>query len=179
MPRAVLDTSCLVSYLLTAGDIMHKVVAHWRAGTVVLLSSPALRTELGQVLNRPAIRARSTLDLDAFVRGYERFTEYVPPPAFVPHICRDPKDDMLIACAVAGRADYLVSSDLDLLSIRRHADLPIVNPGQFLVAVELFELDTVAIAQRFSPRVLSEILEAVPLDNNTDQRIRSLLHRGQ
>jgi predicted nucleic acid-binding protein len=34
MLRVVIDTSSLVSYVLTQGDLMSQVVAHWRAGTL-------------------------------------------------------------------------------------------------------------------------------------------------
>ena len=37
--------------------------------------------------------------------------EFVP----VPNICRDPNDDMIIACAIDAAADYIVSGDEDLL----------------------------------------------------------------
>jgi predicted nucleic acid-binding protein len=32
-------------------------------------------------------------------------------------ICRDPKDDMLLECCIAAKADFLVTGDQDLLSI--------------------------------------------------------------
>ncbi|MBE9472816.1 MAG: PIN domain nuclease, partial [Chloroflexi bacterium] len=38
MLRVVVDTSCLVSYALTQGKLMSRVVAHWRAGAFTLLS---------------------------------------------------------------------------------------------------------------------------------------------
>ena len=47
MLRVVIDTSSLVSYVLTRGDLMRRVVAHWRAGTFTLLSSSATRQPRG------------------------------------------------------------------------------------------------------------------------------------
>ena len=48
-------------------------------------------------------------------------------------ICRDPKDDMLLECCLAAKADLLVTGDLDLLSI---SGLPfavgIVTPADYL-----------------------------------------------
>ena len=60
MLRVVLDTSSLVSYVLTRGDIMRRVIAHWRANRYVLLSSPQTRAELAAVLARPQIRRLAT-----------------------------------------------------------------------------------------------------------------------
>jgi predicted nucleic acid-binding protein len=56
MLRAVIDTSSLVSYVLTRGDLMRRVVAHWRANGFVVLSSPATRAELAAALSRPQIQ---------------------------------------------------------------------------------------------------------------------------
>jgi predicted nucleic acid-binding protein len=58
--RLVIDTSSLVSYALTQGELMRRIVAHWQAGTFTLLSSPGTRAELASVLARPSIRQLAT-----------------------------------------------------------------------------------------------------------------------
>lgn len=47
-------------------------------------------------------------------------------------VCRDPKDDKFLACAIEGEADYLVSGDQDLLAIGSYQGIQIVKPAQFL-----------------------------------------------
>lgn len=44
---------------------------------------------------------------------------------------RDPKDDYLIAYAVIGEADYLVTGDKDLLVLEQIAGVTIVTPARF------------------------------------------------
>jgi putative PIN family toxin of toxin-antitoxin system len=46
-------------------------------------------------------------------------------------VCRDPHDDKFLECAVAGKADYVVSADEDLLSLRIFEGIPIVNLPTF------------------------------------------------
>jgi putative PIN family toxin of toxin-antitoxin system len=178
--RVVIDTSSLVSYVLTRGELMRRVVAHWRAGAFTLLSSPATRAELAAVLARPAIRELSAAPLDDLVQGLEHFTEHVPGKLDLAGACRDPKDDKFLACAVEGKAHYLVSSDRDLLEMRHHRDVAIVNPGQFLLALELHSMDAAAMAARFNCDVLASIQAAVPLEPETAKRmveaIESLNH---
>jgi len=53
--------------------------------------------------------------------------EFVP----VPNICRDPNDDMIIACAIDAAADYIVTGDEDLLTLKRYKDIVIINPRNF------------------------------------------------
>jgi putative PIN family toxin of toxin-antitoxin system len=169
--RAVIDTSSLVSYILTRGDLMRRVVAHWRAGDFTLLSSPATRSELAAVLRRPAIRKLAAAPLDELGSGLERFSEHVPGRLTLSGACRDPKDEVFLACALEGGAHYLVSSDRDLLDMRRYEGVAIVNPGQFLVALELYTIDAAEMTDRFPPGVLQKILDGVPLDPETAARV--------
>ncbi len=175
MLRVVVDTSCLVSYVLTRGNLMRRVVAHWRAGTFTLLSSPATRAELAGVLARPAIRRLAAAPPNELARGLERFSEHVPGVLDLPGACRDPKDDKFLACAVEGGAHYLVSSDRDLLDMRHYRDVAIVNPGQFLLALELYPMEARALAARFGHDVLVDIQATVPLEPETAARVAEAL----
>ena len=51
-------------------------------------------------------------------------------------ICRDPKDDMLLALAVDGNADYLITGDQDLLVLHPFRSIRILSPADFLAHVE-------------------------------------------
>ena len=169
--RVAIDTSSLVSYALTRGELMRRVVAHWRAGRVILLSSLATRAELASVLARPAIRQLAVAPLDELVRGLERFSEHVPGVLDLAGACRDPKDDKFLACAVEGQAHYLISSDRDLLDLRRCGNVAIVSPGQFLLALELYSMEAAVIATRFDRDMLTGIQATVPLEPGTAARV--------
>lgn len=175
MLRVVIDTSSLVSYALTHGALMRRVVAHWRAGTMTVLSSPATRAELASVLARPAIRQLAETPLDELVRGLERFSEHVSGDLDLSGICRDPQDDKFLSCAVEGEAHYLITGDRDLLDIRRYRDVAIVNPGQFLLAIELHSMEASALATRFSRQVLAEIQATIPLVPQVAARVAEVL----
>jgi len=113
--------------------------------------------------------------LDELVRGLERFSEHVPGVLDLSGACRDPKDDKFLACAVEGRAHYLVSSDDDLLDMRRYRDVAIVNPGQFLLALELYPMEAKALAARFGRDMLADIQATVPLEPETAARVAEAL----
>lgn len=175
MLRVVIDTSSLVSYALTRGELMRRVVDRWHAGDFTVLSSAATRAELAAVLARPAIRALAVEPLDNLADGLARFSEHVPQPLAFPGACRDPKDVKFLECAVTGRADYLISSDRDLLGIRRFRDVAIVNPGHFLLALELYSLEPAALAARFSRTMLGQIYATVALEPGTANRVARAL----
>ena len=47
-------------------------------------------------------------------------------------ICRDPKDDMVLECAVKSGAELILSGDLDLLSLKSYNGISILTVRQFL-----------------------------------------------
>jgi putative PIN family toxin of toxin-antitoxin system len=172
MLRAVMDTGALIGYALTGHEIMRRVVAHWRADNFVLLVSPSTGAELSDVLACPTVGQLSALPLDELARGLERFAEPVPGALDLSGACRDPKEDGILACAVEGEADYLVTSDHDLLTMRQHGEICIVNPGQFLLALQLHELPPDEIADCFAPQTLRDILSTMCLDATTEAKLR-------
>lgn len=175
MLRVVIDTSSLVSYVLTGGELMQRIVAKWEAREIVVLSSPQTRAELAAVFARPAIVRASKAPLDRLVAGVERFSEHTPGRLELAGTCRDPKDDKFLACAVEGNAHYLISSDHDLLVLRRYGAIAIVNPGQFLAALELHSLDATSLAQRFRREALAEIRDRLPLDADTLSKLEAAM----
>jgi putative PIN family toxin of toxin-antitoxin system len=47
-------------------------------------------------------------------------------------ICRDPKDNFLLALAKDGKADYLLTGDQDLLDIKKYGRTKITTISKFL-----------------------------------------------
>ncbi len=173
--RVVIDTSSLVSYVLTRGDMMRRVIAAWEAGQFVLLTSPQTRQELALVLVRPALRQRSSVDLSSFAEGLERFSEHVSGKLQLPGASRDAKDDKFIACAVEGRAHYLISSDQDLLSLGRYQSTCILNPGQFLVALTVARSPAAALRDQYSREALRSIRARLCLDAQTAEKLAQVI----
>lgn len=51
---------------------------------------------------------------------------------FEPTVIADSDDDQVLACALAGNADYVVSGDPHLLEIHEYNDIPILTASEFL-----------------------------------------------
>ncbi len=127
------------------------------------------------VLARPQIQEISVVPLNDLTRGIERFTLTIPGKLTLSGACRDPKDDKFLACSVEGEAHYLISSDRDLLEMKRFQDIAILNPGQILLALELYSMDADEMVKRFEHEALIGIRERVPLEQNTLKRLDSAL----
>jgi putative PIN family toxin of toxin-antitoxin system len=57
------------------------------------------------------------LTVEAIINEYNNLVEYVQPAAVPSGVVRDPKDEMILACAVGGKAAYIIRGDLDLLDM--------------------------------------------------------------
>ncbi len=138
MIRVVLDTNVLISYLLTHHDPAASVMdTHLAQEHFVLLTTPVLLKELERVLDYPKLqRYFNDTQRKRFIALIMALGEVIALPASVPEICRDRDDDWVIACAVAGRADVIVSGDRDLLSLERVGTIPIISARQFLERLE-------------------------------------------
>lgn len=71
-------------------------------------------------------------ELDEILAFYHPSTFAVRIRGELRGICRDPKDDMILECAVVAKADLIVSGDKDLLVLKQHRGIRILNPRAFL-----------------------------------------------
>jgi putative PIN family toxin of toxin-antitoxin system len=111
--RIVVDTNLWIRALL-GGPVTLPVLEAWRAGKFVVLISQPLLDELEAVAQRP--RLRQLIDpaqSKALVEQLRWRGQWVEATA-VPPRCRDPKDHPVLATAISGHADAIVSGDGDL-----------------------------------------------------------------
>ncbi|MDE0285313.1 MAG: putative toxin-antitoxin system toxin component, PIN family [Gammaproteobacteria bacterium] len=122
--RILLDTNVLVAAFTTRGlcqDVLQIVLAEHQ-----LLIGKTVLTELERVLeDKLRTPARQVTEIIAFVSEY---AEVVAPiaPAMWPE--RDPDDQWVVAAALDGTADVLVTGDKDLLDARHGTHLRVVTP---------------------------------------------------
>lgn len=131
MIRAVIDTNLIISYLLTQSETLSRLIDHWERGKFVYLVSPALVDELRQVVYRPKLRQRMRSDPAMLLDLVEMEAEWTPGALTLSGVCRDPKDDPFIACAVEGNAAYLVTGDTDLLDMGAYQGVTMIRALDF------------------------------------------------
>ncbi|MBM3702919.1 MAG: putative toxin-antitoxin system toxin component, PIN family [Actinobacteria bacterium] len=69
--------------------------------------------------------------VDQIVNFIRKNTEMLTYTPLSTPICRDPDDDYVLASAVSGNVDCLISGDEDLLVLKNFQGLPIIRPGDF------------------------------------------------
>lgn len=110
--RAVFDTNVFVSAFLSRSPTSptQELIDRWRDGEFILVTSDALADELIGKLLQKGIEPYKAIEFLALLGQLAEWIE-VPDHLIRPLIKKDPDDDHVIACAVAGRADCLVTYD--------------------------------------------------------------------
>ena len=126
--RVVLDTNILVSALITKGTPPDGLYRAWLRGEIELVTSPVQIAELDNVLSRP--RLQRFLDADQASAIVENIgtravvLDELPSVSLSP----DPMDNQILAAAIAGRVDLIVSGDRKhVLSLGKVGDIPVVT----------------------------------------------------
>ena len=127
--RVVPDTNVLVSALHFGGRPRRLLDGVLR-GDHSLIIGPAILGELEAVLVETCGWAG---DRAAAARAELEAIADVVTPVEIPRVCRDPDDDQMLAIAVTGSADALVTGDADLLALRVHGALHISFVAEFEV----------------------------------------------
>ena len=106
-------------------------------GRFSLITALELLEELARVLRYSRLqRYYDAATRDRFVALIAALSEVVELTEAIPPISRDPDDDRIIACAVVGRADVIVSGDKDLLALERVERMLVLTAAEFLGRVE-------------------------------------------
>ena len=129
--RVVLDTNVLVWALLFEGSLA-SLVEGWKQGRFIPIFSPATFQEFKAVLTYPKFELSKGEIAALLEEEVLPFFEVAEVQEETKGVCRDPKDDKFISCALAGSADWIISGDLDLLALKKFGSLRILKPSDFL-----------------------------------------------
>jgi putative PIN family toxin of toxin-antitoxin system len=136
MLRVVLDTNQFVSSVLVRQGLPAQVLDAWRRREFLLITSPLIIAEIRSTLGYPRIRRKYPLtdeDVERLVTLLKRDALVVPGETDATGaVPADPTDEMVLACAVEGQADWIVSGDRHLLDLGEYQGIPIVTAREFL-----------------------------------------------
>ena len=113
--RIVLDTNQLIAALARPPELATFLMS-WESARFTVVASSALLDEYRRVLTYPAVTKIIYPELLRILHSHLLNNIDLVEPAETPHICRDPDDDKVIAVAIYGLADYIVTIDRHLLT---------------------------------------------------------------
>lgn len=128
--KAVIDTNVFVSSFF--GGNLRRVIDLWKTGELTLCLSAAVIEEYTAVLRRLGLDGEEELGelLDLFARGTHLLFAAETPKLSI--VAADPANDKFIECAVALKAEVIVTGDRALLDIGNYMGIRILSPQDFL-----------------------------------------------
>jgi len=138
VPRVVLDTNVVLSALLFANGRLAPLRAGWQREAFHPLASAPTTEELMRALTYPKFKL--TLAQQRELLGdYLPYCIAIRMPSRMPKTppCLDPFDVAFLQLAIAGKAEYLVTGDKDLLAAKGAIRFRIITPEQFLSAIAM------------------------------------------
>jgi putative PIN family toxin of toxin-antitoxin system len=131
-PRVLCDTNILVSAFIAGGPPSRVVESAIDGRIDLLIASPVIE-ELERVLSVKIGLDEGRINEITTLLNELASSRLLPPPAAPPPITGDPDDDLILACAVEGHADVLVSGDhRHLLPVGEYEGVRIVTAQTLL-----------------------------------------------
>ena len=130
--RIVADTNILIGSIFWNG-IPYKVIQQALDGKLEICTSKAILNEVRKTLKDPKEGfALSEQEIDDIIDGILLYAKLVEPMEVMDIVKRDPKDNMVIACAIAAGAHCIVTRDKDLLTLKEYEKIKIITPEEFI-----------------------------------------------
>jgi len=125
--HVVVDTNVFVSAFIWGGN-PKKIIELWMNDKFFLLTSPFLVAEILLILEKFGLGKEDLQGLKEILeRNSLRFF-----PQIKIFLCRDKKDNQILDLCLAGKADFLITGDKDLLALKKFKKTKIVLPKDFL-----------------------------------------------
>lgn len=130
--RVVLDTNVLVSGFTATTPILQSIMQAWREGIFELVVSEHILREMGIAWNKPYWQARLPPELAR--RAIEVVREsgiVIPVASHIEGVADHVEDDLIVATAIDGNADVIVTGDKGLLRVGTYQGVAILSPTAF------------------------------------------------
>ncbi len=130
--KIVLDTNVILAAFAARG-LCESIFELCLSSHEILLSEPLLAEVRQNLSKKLKLDRRTIARIERLLRENGVLME---PAAVSAKACRDKNDLHVLGLAKAGQADYIITGDIDLLSLKRLGRCGIVNPRQFSTLVQ-------------------------------------------
>ncbi|MDX2135215.1 MAG: putative toxin-antitoxin system toxin component, PIN family [Saprospiraceae bacterium] len=132
--KIVVDTNWWISFVIN--QFKSRLTELLINPSIHFITSPELQREIFETLDAPRLNKFIRQDLASEFKTYfTQFTLRVEVTSSV-SVCRDPKDDFLLALAQDAHADYLITGDADLLTLGQFGRTKIMKLSDFILELQ-------------------------------------------
>ena len=137
--RAVVDTNLFISGLFGKDTLSATLQNLWINRDFELATSIEILREVSRVLQYPRIKERFHPRDEAIRRFFRlvfRKAIFTKELYSVDRITDDPSDNMILACAMEAKADFIVSRDPHLRNLKQFHGIKIIDAKEFVARVK-------------------------------------------
>ncbi len=128
--RVVVDTNVFVSSFF--GGKPFRIIEKWLSGEIILCVSGPILKEYFDVLSRFNFEKKNLLFKLMKMFELNHHLLFVAEPPEREWITEDPADNKFIACAISLEAEFIISGDQHLRSLKSIGRIRILSPSEFL-----------------------------------------------
>lgn len=125
--RVVIDTNVIISGIFWTGP-PYECLNIWRHKKMTVICSEDILEEITAVLMEFKMS-------EAQINGWREFitrNSVMVQPKNKVDICSDKEDNKFLEAAETGKADYIITGDKHLLTLKRYTNMKIMNPSEFI-----------------------------------------------
>jgi putative PIN family toxin of toxin-antitoxin system len=133
--RIILDTNLWISFLISKR--LKRIDTIFNEDRLILIFSEELLEEVIEVTSRKKFKKYfSNEDVEVLLALFDTYGELIEVESIV-ELCRDEKDNFLLSLAKDSKADYLITGDGDLLTIKKFEHTEIITYTEFGIRIQL------------------------------------------
>jgi len=125
--RVVIDANVLIAAYAARG-LCEATVELCVSSDDIILTHEIVDDVVEKLIRKIKIPEANASAIGSYLKNNASIVQAAKIPASA---CRDPDDLNILGAAIAGRADYILSGDDDLLSLGIYEGIPIVSPRQY------------------------------------------------
>jgi putative PIN family toxin of toxin-antitoxin system len=128
--KITVDTNILISFFVFPSGVVREIISLVLKKRISIFISHDIIEEYSRVLRLKFGWPDS--DIDENISLLKRMAEVTVPGAAINAVHADPTDNKVIECAVAAKADVIISGDSHLLNMKKYRSIPIMKPADLL-----------------------------------------------
>lgn len=128
------DVNILVSSMIAPFGTPRSIITAWREGSLELVISNGIINEVAEKLKLPRIKKKYKLT-DKQIKSAITTLKYnaqLSEPQEIQSVTGDPEDDYVLATALQGGAEYLITGDIPLQNLKVYRSVKILSPKEFI-----------------------------------------------
>jgi len=129
MYKVIIDSNIWISFMI--GKTLRNLAHYIRDRNITIITCTEQLQELSEAFQKPKLQRyfqdNQIITFFSFLKGVSN----IVPIKTINPLCRDPKDDYLLALSIQSDAHYLVTGDLDLLDIKKINNTNIIKYFDF------------------------------------------------